>query len=103
MSRRTIYKCDRCGKEQDSPDQMWLVGFVVTSDLYRSTYRVFDPDFNHRREWCRACVEEFDLVPRVQTKPLPVGEPQKTLEDLIREIVREEVEQNAEALRQVQS
>jgi hypothetical protein len=102
MSSRTIYKCDRCGKEQETDDQFWTVGFIVTNRRYQYTYRLTDPNFDHKREWCRNCVEEFGLLPRAITpqnpEPIPLS-----LEDMLREIIREEIETNRAALQAVQS
>ncbi len=88
MSTRTIYKCDRCGVETEDPQQFWLVGFMVTTDRWISTSNT--NALQMKREWCRACVEEFEILPRVVTKPPQPPEQPKTIEDLIREIVQEE-------------
>jgi hypothetical protein len=62
----------------------------VTTDAYPTV--THSSDWKHQQEWCRACVEEFDLLPRIELKDVPKPEPAPTFEDLLREIVREEVE-----------
>jgi hypothetical protein len=89
MSTRTIYKCDHCGKETENDEQFWLIGFVVTTKQWLGETNTL----HHKREWCRECCEEFGILPRSAGKPqVPEAEKPKLIEDMIREIVREEVE-----------
>ena len=93
MSIITTYKCDRCGCEQDTNQQMWEVAILV---------QYLDENARIKREfkwlprgtpiWCRTCCDVVGLIG--QWKPLE-AEPQTvapTLEDKIREIMREEIE-----------
>jgi len=84
----TIYTCDKCGHAQDTKEQMWQVQVSIGSIGER-------PSQNraHAADWCRKCAEAAHLLPDVRHKEakeeLP---PPPTLEDLVRQIVREEME-----------
>lgn len=89
MATKTEFICDRCGKVQNDDKQFWMVGFIVTTNRYITSVSNYT-SVQHKREWCRACVEEFGILPRVDTKDAPAPEIPLTIEDMIREIVREE-------------
>lgn len=89
MSISTTYKCDRCAHEQDNATQMWNVsiGFGHLSGNYSSSYCK-----KKEQLWCRSCMDKFDLLegegnPKNQTPPIVVP----TLEDIIRELCRDEI------------
>jgi len=82
----TIYKCDRCGKEQYTPEQMWEVGVVYKHIHYASSSSEKYP--YQTKLWCRACVETLGILPIKEGAPDETQPP--TFEDLIREIVRDE-------------
>ncbi len=82
----TIYRCDRCGYKQPKPEQMWNVGTVCfhhgdTPNLYSLLACT--------KLWCRACVNTYQLIVDPPTKP--DAPPPLSLEDKIREIIRETV------------
>ena len=85
----TTYKCDRCGHEQNKPDQMWdiLVAFrhhensVMRLNIYN----------DKRALWCRECAKLFPAISNFAPKPAE-GETTPTLEDTLREIIRDEVQ-----------
>lgn len=85
---KTIFTCDRCGREQaDSKDKPVQYGDVrVGYGLgYAETQVV-------AVLWCRPCMEEFHLL---TSKPLEGEEPkapQPSLEDILRAIIREEMQ-----------
>lgn len=85
------YKCDRCGHEQANDKQMWNIGVKVT---HAPRAAIFGPwETTGMKMWCRKCIDTLQLFgfPR----DLKKGEPQPavvTLEDQIREIIREEVQ-----------
>ena len=83
---RTIYKCDKCGNEQDTPAQFWTVGVTANHALYVGNDFVNGKSMNV----CRKCLESFGI--HVQTKPDdPKHVEPPTLEDLIIEIVQRAV------------
>jgi hypothetical protein len=87
MSIVTTYTCDRCGHSQNDSDQMWNVVVSITHNVHSEPGYY---DGRHRVLWCRGCTEHFGLVPARR----PAGTPEPilpTLEDMIREIVREEM------------
>jgi hypothetical protein len=89
MATKTQFICDRCGKSQDDDQQFWLVGIMVTTTRWITTAAT--QSLNHRCEWCRKCVEEFGILPKVETRNVPTPEVPLTIEDMIREIVRLEI------------
>lgn len=81
----TTYTCDRCAHTQEKPEQMWQIA-LSRKHMFSSA------DMSHEQLWCRACMEVFRLLPAhvVAKADLPAVVP--TLEDLIRDIVRTELE-----------
>lgn len=87
----TIYRCDRCEKEQSERTQMWYIGIGVNA---------VDPPVNRsirdEQLWCRMCVEKMHLLPSVrhdrEKEELP---PPPTLEDLLTELIERIVEQQS--------
>jgi len=77
----TIYKCDKCGNEQTSKEQFWLVEIVVSAHkLLRQVSKYTEREI----DVCRPCLESFGInVPDEKAKTLPPP----TVEDLIREII----------------
>lgn len=89
MSYKTIYTCDKCGKEQLTMDQFWTVGVSANCATYPATNFVTGKFL----QVCRPCLESFGI--HVQQRPAnvpPAPEP-PSLEDLIREIVRRATEE----------
>ncbi len=95
MSTTTIYKCDKCGAEQLNRSQFWTVGVKAycIDNPYGGSYE--DAGFvsaAHKMEVCRPCLESFGI--NVQKREAPPVQPTPSLEDLIREIVRQEIPQS---------
>lgn len=96
MSQTTTYKCDRCGKESTNADELnlMLVAVGVKKERYSSYYgREYDlHDWSNRQmEMCRSCREQLGLHDTEHVKkdePVSVA---PSLEDMIREICREEI------------
>ncbi len=89
MGIKTHFICDKCKKDQDTDDQMWTVGIVVHHEV---RYLRQAPNINCKQIWCRACIESVGGLGHLAVKPekgSPVPVP-PTLEDNIREIIREE-------------
>ena len=84
MAVKTIYTCDKCGNEQEKPDQFWTVGVSATHSVYPSNNYVQDKSMHV----CRPCLESLGI--HVQKKPEHEENPPKipSVEDLIREIVQ---------------
>lgn len=88
---KTTYTCDACKKEivreGARRDQLWYVTI-----FYREGSEPHVSNYNGTRvvHWCRACMEQAGLTPIVELKENP-PETVKTLEDVVREIVREEI------------
>jgi hypothetical protein len=89
--RKTIFTCDKCGKEKKTED-LYLVRFGV--GLYDATVCFAET----KKDYCKDCLDE--LVPGTFSKaPQPkilLDETRKTVgeqfEEIIREICREEME-----------
>ena len=85
----TTYTCDKCGHSQESGTQMWHVAVVLKGP--GMPWPLF-PKITSL--WCRKCVETLALLPQgggAEDAP-PPPDPLPTLEDMIREIIRNEVE-----------
>lgn len=93
MAIETKYICDRCKKEQAVSDQMWSIS-VAYSPYGTNAYQSSGQYEQHKQMWCRDCMEAngfFAYPPKEPTAdPPPPG-----LEDLIRELVRSELEFNS--------
>jgi hypothetical protein len=86
----TTYKCDRCGAEQTNPEQMWNVG--ISCKHADSSYGMMFDTPHHQELWCRKCCDELQIIGRpIVHKDQPAA-PMVTLEEMIREIMREEIE-----------
>ena len=96
MSIVVTYVCDRCGHSQATDQQMWHVGVKVALHGYGTPRAKFGPyETGGMLLWCRPCVDKLQLLGfPVEAKKLPVEEQPAlvTLEDKIREIVRNELE-----------
>ena len=90
MSQKTTYTCDRCGHTHETTDKIYTVVLFVKEGpgAYLSNY-----DFpSRRRDWCLDCVSAFQLLPPKWNAPkVPDAPSPPTIEDIIREIVRDEV------------
>ena len=89
MAVETKYICDRCGAVQDAPGGMWSVMLYV--ELGVNPYMRQGQSPEKYALWCRQCVEKFGLARNVELS-LEEVRANATLEDMIREIVREEID-----------
>ena len=86
----TTYKCDKCGHEQPTADQMWTVAFTFKSaEDWSST----QPAKAKEELWCRACLEKLHVLSQHSAKEVDIPTQPPTLEEMIRQIVREELPQ----------
>ena len=85
----TTYTCDRCGHSQTGEGNLWTVRVQVGPGV--------NHQFNHydgnKLLWCRPCIEFFNNLLSLfrDAKPSPDAPPPPTIDDMIREIVREEL------------
>ncbi len=87
--RKEILTCDRCKKDVD---RLIIVGAGERSYCPNS----FDSGGEYRvyqlaAEWCLDCCIEMGFANPVKSSPAVPITPPSTLEDIIREIIREEV------------
>lgn len=87
MSVKTVYICDRCGIEQDTPTQFWKVKVFVDSYQYSKPKSQWEPG-RHEVDWCRKCVEDMHLLPKPkdEARELPKA---PTIEELVVDIASE--------------
>lgn len=97
MSTTVIYKCDRCGKESTNEKEIDLaiVGIGVKREKY-SSYPEHNYDLadhcNRETEMCGACRIELGILPpKKRSDGGMVAPVPPSLEDVIREIIREEI------------
>lgn len=84
MSKKVIYKCDKCGAEQETSGQFWTVG--VKASPYDFSRDLFVSD-KHVMEVCRPCLESFGIHVQAKPKDQPQPPTPPTLEELITDIV----------------
>lgn len=88
---KVIWECDRCGAKEELPQnyvsqKMFRVAFGI---LDRNAYGTQDPLLRSRIDqvWCEDCLQHFGLQPT----PGKAAVPLPTLEDVLREMMREEL------------
>ena len=90
MSIRTTYTCDRCNHSQPTNEQIWNVAVSVWHDGH-SEPKLYE--LHPKSEmWCRKCVEELGILQPYKLPAPHVPETEPSLEDQIREIVRDELQ-----------
>jgi hypothetical protein len=102
MAKREIFTCDRCGYEQDrdrkfNDEMRWMrtiTLFVEDGDANRhgvNPHHIASRDQSISALWCEKCCDETG-VSRLNrlSKPTPDDPPAATMEDIVREIVRDE-------------
>ena len=90
MSVKTIYTCDKCGKEQNSPNQFWRIGVVVSPDFKQplaADYTVYAN--NKSMEVCRECLENFGIYTSKKTLESKPEIANITIEDLIIQLIQD--------------
>jgi hypothetical protein len=85
MSVAVTYKCDRCGHEQETENQMWKVRLAYGYFGYETHF-----DDKYEKDWCRDCMAEFGLLINMPETRHPIVPP-PTLDDFLRELVRDEI------------
>lgn len=97
MATITKYTCDRdgCGHVQETSDQMWTV-LVAYASVDTHYSNINSERFTRSKEqmWCRNCMAKVGLLGFMRVSDEEkVQTPPPTLEDLVRELAREEIEQ----------
>jgi len=93
----TIQTCDRCKRDLEKGESLIAVGVVYCfgpsiSPYSGSTIHSSDSE----AQWCRTCMIKMGLLHHdAHGNQVKTPEPLPTLEDLIREIVREEIQGGA--------
>lgn len=94
MSERKIVGCDRCKKEAEKSEDIKaldLSNVILTVGEYSSYGSSRSPSWTEWcKKWCAACRTEFKLI--VPEKVSWKEPPPVTLEDAIREVMREEIQ-----------
>ncbi len=84
----TTYTCDKCGHTQDTGSDMWSLRVSLDTSSGSHQFAMSKRD----ALWCHSCVSKLGLLPIPAASGPPVYNEEPTFEDMIRQIVREEVE-----------
>lgn len=87
--RTTIFRCDRCGKE-DQTNDISIINVGVHVGGYAKQYSSFDQEktrLEYNQEWCKDCRIRTGLIEKPKDSTL-IQVP-LTIEDLVREIAYE--------------
>jgi len=88
--RETILTCDRCKLKVDNLHDVGAGRRIKHQSSYGASGNTMEVT-QLTAEWCTSCCIEMHIVKPVDTsKALPLETP-PTLEDMIREIIREEI------------
>jgi hypothetical protein len=85
MSKETTYTCDRCKKSST----VYIDLNLETVSIVFRRWTSYSP--LHTAEWCLACRNEVGIIALPQKEGDPVVIP-ATLEELVREIIKEEID-----------
>lgn len=91
MSTQITQTCDRC-KRSGSTNEICLRGIFVRVGTNLHDYGGAQSCHTYASEWCDNCVREVGIWPPSKDSPTPL-DPPPTLEDLVRQICREETRQ----------
>lgn len=94
MSKRVIYKCDRCGKTaetKEEEDKLELfnlaVGIVETPfGSFSYDHHYLADDLHREQQWCLRCCEDTGFI-KLTEKP-ESETPKPTLIELLKEFIR---------------
>ena len=95
--KREIVVCDRCGAEAEGKEAIEALGLgriVLGFDAMYTQYSGTTVYGGHRtwdKEWCMKCRKELGVVKDDVRKANNGDAPVPTLEDLVREITRQEI------------
>lgn len=82
MARKTIYKCDKCESEQETPVQFWTLRVTARTagDEYESSVSGLSI------EVCRECLEKYGIYSKQKPKQTP-EENKVTIESIIKDLI----------------
>jgi hypothetical protein len=89
----TIYQCDRCTREGELASEFWNLE-ILAQPLNQWMHRAGQPTSIRTAHWCVTCMRMLGLVGDQTLKLVTEEEPELTLEDMVREICREEIKAN---------
>ena len=99
----TTHTCDRCGHTQDQFGivdkngwrKMRTIRLIAYHNPVGDNMAYYRPpnyeDSQHQVLWCEACCVEVGIVRVVKRGAQPPSLPETPLEDMLREIIREEI------------
>lgn len=95
--KREIFVCDHCGTSAEKPEEVKkldlgriILGFDVTHSSF-SGARIRVPHTMWDRQWCLECRTKLGCLEPEIRKAERESAPVTPLEDLVREIIREEI------------
>jgi hypothetical protein len=86
MAVEIKYVCDKCHKSQETSEQMWEIAIAYN----HYGYNAHIGNRYHQQLWCRDCMTSVAGFFEPVKKDAPPS-PAPTLEDIIRELIREEL------------
>ncbi len=90
MSSRTIYTCDRCGKEAVGDYQFLRRIHIDRPDAWNTKEPKGYVDVPVDVSWCQECHLALGLIKPWKGNPeIPKNPPAPTMEELLREMLRE--------------
>lgn len=91
--KKTILTCDRCKLDVDALNEVGAGLRSIKYGMYGSGYHSWDLGGQIHADWCRPCCVEVGFITenygKKEEKPII---PPPTLEDMIREMIREEID-----------
>ena len=97
MSSRTIYTCDRCGKEKEGDHEFLRRLEVARPDAWRNTEPKGYIATPVAVSWCQECHFALGLIkPWSGDAEIPNNPPSPTMEELLREMLREIVREEVQ-------
>ena len=89
--KTVTYECDRCGNMIDDHEQAWNLAITIACEPRVPDHYPTWVSKERRAQWCRPCMEHYDLVGMSTGSDAKRSDPPPTIEELVREIVREEL------------
>ena len=92
VKRRVLIVCDRCNVEKEESEGGFCdIGIGVREEHY-AQFSGATTAFSHQQTWCLDCLRKLGLKPKDRDTPKSQQVPAPTFEELLREIIREEIE-----------